>query len=372
MQIAGLGLLLSAVGIYGVVANLATERTKEIGVRMILGAQPVDILWLFVRNGLILACTGATVGLVGAFALVATLDRIMPELSGKNPIVMAGAAAVLMGVAILACWLPARRAPDGGAAFRVNGSIGRLSAAAHCVPQSLFAETPTVRWRQDGQVNRKPRSRQGGVDRPATGLCRGSREHAGRAMLPVNGPRRHRSGDNPLRLGGPRQWPEPHRGAPVPLDTNLQLLLPRPHSGAQLSAPRPGRWQNHIVVTPPARRAEERHCPARESSGRRQLRPDAATGRYLPPTGSFFIVRFGLSQSPGNILALKPRLKFGASGAEKLDQGSAHELLLRIKPAVADHPGDVVGDLIGHFDVERFHGQQDNSFSGQSNHNFAL
>lgn len=109
VQIAGLGLLLSAVGIYGVMANLAAERTKEIGVRMALGAQPADILWLFVRNGLVLACIGATVGLVGAFALVATLERILPVLPGKNPIVVAGATTVLVAVAIIACWLPARR-----------------------------------------------------------------------------------------------------------------------------------------------------------------------------------------------------------------------------------------------------------------------
>jgi predicted permease len=109
VQIAGLGLLLSAVGIYGVVANLATERTKEIGIRMALGAQPADILWLFVRNGLVLICAGATVGLVGAFGIVATLERAVPVLTGKNLIVIIGAAAVLVAVAILASWLPARR-----------------------------------------------------------------------------------------------------------------------------------------------------------------------------------------------------------------------------------------------------------------------
>ena len=109
VQIASLGLLLSAVGIYGVVANLATERTKEIGIRMALGAKPADILWLFVRNSLVLACTGAILGLVGAFALTAALERILPVLPGKNPIVVAGAAVVLVAVAILACWLPARR-----------------------------------------------------------------------------------------------------------------------------------------------------------------------------------------------------------------------------------------------------------------------
>lgn len=110
VQIAGLGLLLSAVGIYGVVANLAAERTKEMGIRMALGAQPANILRLFVQNGLILACIGATLGLVGAFALVATLERILPVLPGKDPIVLAGTAAVLVAVAIFSCWLPVRRA----------------------------------------------------------------------------------------------------------------------------------------------------------------------------------------------------------------------------------------------------------------------
>ncbi len=109
VQIAGLGLLLSAVGIYGVVANLAAERTKEIGIRTALGAHPTDILWLFARNGLLLIFTGVIVGLVGAFVLVAALERILPALPGRNPIVLAEAAGVLVAVAIIACWLPARR-----------------------------------------------------------------------------------------------------------------------------------------------------------------------------------------------------------------------------------------------------------------------
>jgi hypothetical protein len=77
VQIAALGLLLSAVGIYGVVANLASERTKEIGIRMALGAQPRGIIWLFIRNGIVLASIGAAIGLGGAFILVTTLARIL-------------------------------------------------------------------------------------------------------------------------------------------------------------------------------------------------------------------------------------------------------------------------------------------------------
>lgn len=109
VQIAGLGLLLSAVGIYGVVANLAAERTKEIGVRMALGAQPRGLVWLFVRNGIMLAAIGAAAGLVFSFLLVTTLARILPAVPGKDPGVAAAAALLLVAVAVFACWLPARR-----------------------------------------------------------------------------------------------------------------------------------------------------------------------------------------------------------------------------------------------------------------------
>jgi putative ABC transport system permease protein len=109
VQIATLGLLLSAVGIYGVVANLASERTKEIGIRMALGAQPRGLIWLFVRNGIVLASIGAAIGLAGAFVLVTTLARILPALPGTDPSVVICAALILIAVALFACWLPARR-----------------------------------------------------------------------------------------------------------------------------------------------------------------------------------------------------------------------------------------------------------------------
>ncbi|HEY3756892.1 MAG TPA: ABC transporter permease [Opitutaceae bacterium] len=108
-QIAVLGLLLSAIGIYGVVANLANERTKEIGIRMALGAQPASILWMFLRNGVLLAASGALLGLAGAYTVLVVLERMLPYLPGKNPWAVTGAAAVLFAVAIFACWLPARR-----------------------------------------------------------------------------------------------------------------------------------------------------------------------------------------------------------------------------------------------------------------------
>jgi putative ABC transport system permease protein len=109
VQIAVLGLLLSAVGIYGVVANLASERTKEIGIRMALGAQPGSIIWLFVRNGIILAGIGAVAGLGISFFLVTVLGRLLPALPGKDPGVVVCAAFLLVLAALFACRLPARR-----------------------------------------------------------------------------------------------------------------------------------------------------------------------------------------------------------------------------------------------------------------------
>jgi hypothetical protein len=109
VQIAALGLLLSGVGIYGVVANLASERTKEIGIRMALGAEPRGIVWLFVRNGLVLASIGAVIGLGLSFVLVTILARILPALPGKDPTIVVCAALLLVIVALIACWLPARK-----------------------------------------------------------------------------------------------------------------------------------------------------------------------------------------------------------------------------------------------------------------------
>jgi predicted permease len=109
VQIAALGLLLSGVGIYGVVANLASERTKEIGIRMALGAQPAGIVWLFVRNGLFLASAGAALGLGAAYVLITMLGRILPALPGKDPWFVLTTAFLLVAVALVACWLPARR-----------------------------------------------------------------------------------------------------------------------------------------------------------------------------------------------------------------------------------------------------------------------
>jgi ABC-type antimicrobial peptide transport system permease subunit len=104
------GLALSAVGIYGVIAFLAAQRTSEIGIRMALGAQSRDVLWLVLGQGLRLALAGTVIGLACAWGLVRVLEAILPAMKGTDPVAVAGVAALLAGVACLASWIPARRA----------------------------------------------------------------------------------------------------------------------------------------------------------------------------------------------------------------------------------------------------------------------
>ncbi len=109
-QLAGLGLLLSLVGIYGVIANLTVERTQEVGVRMALGAQERDVVWLFLRNGIFLASLGTVIGAALSFGLLRFLSQRLVIVPGNDPWVVVGLALILASVAVFACWLPARRA----------------------------------------------------------------------------------------------------------------------------------------------------------------------------------------------------------------------------------------------------------------------
>jgi putative ABC transport system permease protein len=104
------GLALSAVGIYGVIAFLAAQRTSEIGIRMALGAQSGDVLWLVLGQGLRLALAGTVIGLACAWGLVRVLAAILPAMKGTDPAAIACVAALLAAVACLASWIPARRA----------------------------------------------------------------------------------------------------------------------------------------------------------------------------------------------------------------------------------------------------------------------
>jgi putative ABC transport system permease protein len=105
-----LGLALASLGIYGVISGFVARRTGEIGIRMALGAQLRDVLWLVVGRGLRLSLLGTVIGLAGAFGLARLLAAVMPNLPAATPFVILAVSALLLAVTLVACWLPARRA----------------------------------------------------------------------------------------------------------------------------------------------------------------------------------------------------------------------------------------------------------------------
>ncbi|MGE5057345.1 MAG: ABC transporter permease [Acidobacteriota bacterium] len=105
-----LALLLACLGIYGVIAYLTNERVREFGVRMALGASTENVMQLVVRQGLILAIAGAGIGAVMSVAAGRVLRRMVAGVGGPDPVVFLAMLSVLFAVALVACYLPARRA----------------------------------------------------------------------------------------------------------------------------------------------------------------------------------------------------------------------------------------------------------------------
>jgi predicted permease len=107
---AALALLLACVGIYGVMAYLVSQRTQEVGIRMALGAKRSDVLLLVFTGGARLAAIGVTIGMVSAIGLTRLMGQLLFDVSPTDPVVMAAVCALLMLVALAACFVPARRA----------------------------------------------------------------------------------------------------------------------------------------------------------------------------------------------------------------------------------------------------------------------
>jgi predicted permease len=107
---ASLALLLAAIGLYGVMSYTVTQRTNEIGIRVALGANPRDVMKLVVRQGMALVLVGVAVGVIASLGLARLIDTLLVDVRPTDPLTFSISGLLLVVVALLACWIPARRA----------------------------------------------------------------------------------------------------------------------------------------------------------------------------------------------------------------------------------------------------------------------
>jgi putative ABC transport system permease protein len=104
------GVILAAVGIYGVVSYTVVQRTGELGIRVALGAQTRDVLWLVLGKGAVLVISGTLLGAAGAYGVSKLLISLIPSLPTRDPMIVVLTGIGLVLVAMVACYIPARRA----------------------------------------------------------------------------------------------------------------------------------------------------------------------------------------------------------------------------------------------------------------------
>jgi ABC-type antimicrobial peptide transport system permease subunit len=104
------GLMLAAIGVYGVVSYTVVQRTGELGIRVALGAQRRDVMWLVLGKGAFLVVSGALLGVAGAYGVSRVLLALIPSLPTRDPLILAITSLALVAVALIACYIPARRA----------------------------------------------------------------------------------------------------------------------------------------------------------------------------------------------------------------------------------------------------------------------
>jgi putative ABC transport system permease protein len=107
---AGIALVLAAVGLYAVTSYAVTQHTREIGMRVVLGAKPAQVIWLFLRRGAVQLGIGLAIGIAGAFGVGRLLQALLVQTSPRDPFTLVSIVLVLTAVAIAACVIPARRA----------------------------------------------------------------------------------------------------------------------------------------------------------------------------------------------------------------------------------------------------------------------
>jgi putative ABC transport system permease protein len=107
---AGVALLLALVGVHGVISYAVSERTREIGVRMALGAQPADILRMVLGQGARMVAVGTSIGLLAALSIGRFLQSLLYEIRAVDVLTYACVTSFVVFVTLLACWIPARRA----------------------------------------------------------------------------------------------------------------------------------------------------------------------------------------------------------------------------------------------------------------------